>query len=324
MNRSRMRMLWAVALAGWCGAGLVACGPKSMKARIADGERISDRASSMMDDAERAIAAQDLKRADEKLAEAERALADPDVMTNPESDLHKTRLAELKAKVPALRQELDRIELEKKVADRRELIARSVTAFRKALGSASSKPERGTVQAARDAARKVRDDVEWDKDLPARDPEFKGYLDGIRQDLEAGEKELQVAEHTMELLDGPVREYDEAVSRVQRGRAEKKLEDRLALYTEAQDRFRKCVEGLDRMLGQWPDIQKASFTAGGKPATPAGLTKLCQAQADGTGKLVASTQKAVDAAAKRAAAAEARRAAAEERRNKAKEKRSKR
>src|SRR5688572_8406169 len=265
MNRSRMRVLWAVALAGWCGAGLVACGPKSMKARIADGERISDRAGIMMDEAERAMAAQDLKRAEEKIAEAERAVADPDVMTNPESDLLKTRLADLQARLPALRKELERIELEKKVTARREVIAKSVTAFRKALGSASSKPERGTVQAARDAARKVRDDVEWDKDLPAKDPEFKGYLDGIRQDLEAGEKELLVAEHSMELLDGPVREHDEALATVQRGKAEKNLEERLKLYTEAQDRYRKCVEGVDRMLGQWPDIQKASFTAGGKP-----------------------------------------------------------
>jgi hypothetical protein len=301
-----MLVLLTVALAGWSAAGLVACGPKSMKARIADGERLSDRAGTAMDEAERALAAEDPGRAEERLAEAERALADPDVMTNPESDLLKSRLAELKPRPAELRKELERRELEKKVAARREVVARAVTAFRKALASASGRPERAPVQAAREAARKVRDEVEWDKDLPAREPELKAYLDGIRQDLEAGEKELQLAERTIELVEGPVRDHDEALGRVQRGKAEKKLEERLSLYSEAQDRYRRCAEAADRMLGQWPELQKASLTAGGKPATLAGLVKQCKAQVEGTGKLVAATRKAAEAAAKKAAAAEAR------------------
>src|SRR5687767_5737118 len=94
--------------------GAIGCGPKTMRARMEAGERQSDRASEAMDDADKAVAAGDLNRAEGRLKEAERALADPDVATNPESELHKTRLNELKAKIPEIRKQREAEELAKK------------------------------------------------------------------------------------------------------------------------------------------------------------------------------------------------------------------
>src|SRR5688500_1564182 len=93
----------AMAVAAAVAAAFAGCGPKSMKARIADGERLSDRAGAALREAEQAMGAGQLDRAEERLKDADKMLSDPDVMTNPESDMLKAQLTELNAKLPALR-----------------------------------------------------------------------------------------------------------------------------------------------------------------------------------------------------------------------------
>src|SRR4051812_39066267 len=119
MKRSASVVLWvASALLVLSAAG---CGPKTMKARVADGERQSDRAAGALDDADKAVAAGELARAGEGMKEPARALSDPDVMPTPEADLLKGRLADLKVKTPAIRQQREKDEVTKKVAARREV-----------------------------------------------------------------------------------------------------------------------------------------------------------------------------------------------------------
>lgn len=311
MRRSSKVWVWAGTLLL---SVLLACGPKSMKARIADGERISDRAAAALDDGEKALAAGDLDRAEDRVRDAERALADPDVATNPESELLKTRLADLKAKVPEARWQRHKEELAKKVAARREIISKSVTQFRRAIGELEEKPgDRAALQAARDAARRVRDDVEWDKDLPAKDLEFKGYLDGLRQDLEDGNKALATAEKVMELVDGPLRARDEAAAASGKAKAEKQPDEKVKLFTQAQDGFRRCAEDAERAIAATPALEKATVTSQPKPATGAAVVKECQQQAEATGKLLASAKKVADAAAKKAELARKKAEAAEKR-----------
>jgi hypothetical protein len=288
------------------------CGPKSMKARVADGERQSDRADGALAEGEKALAAGDLERAEERMKEADRALSDPDVMTNPESDLLKSRLTDLKTKIPEVRKQREAEALAKKVAARREVVSKSVTQFRRAIGTLEEKPgDRAALLAAREAAKKVHDDVEWDKDLPAKDPEFKGYLDGLRQDLQDGDKALETAEKSMAFIDGPLKAREDASAAVTKARTEKDPAEKVKQLAGAQDGFKRCADDGEKAIAATPGLEKTTVAVSPRPLTSALVVKDCKAQIDSTGKLLASAKKVADAAAKKAELARKKAEAAE-------------
>jgi len=324
MRRSCAAWVWAGALLVLLAPLGSGCGPKTMKARMEAGERASDRGGEALDEADKLLKAGDLERAEERVKEADRALSDPDVMTNPEAELLKTRLAELKVKIPEERKRREAEELARKVAARREVVARSVTAFRKAIAAMEGKPgDRGALQAARDAAKKVHDDVEWDKDLPAKDPEFKGYLDGLRQDLEDGDKALATAEKTMEFVDGPLKSRDDAAAGVAKARTEKNPDEKVNLLVAAQDGYRRCAEDGKKAIAATPALEKATVATEPRSLTGGNLIKECQKQVESSGKLLASAKKVAAAAAKKAELARKKAEAAEKKKAAAEAKRAK-
>lgn len=290
--------VWASALLALASLG---CGPRTMKARVEAGERLSDRGGEALDEAEKLLAAGDLERAEERVKEADRALSDPDVVTNPEADMLKRRLADLQAKIPEIRKQREKEELAKKVAARREIVAKSVTQFRRAIATLEEKPgDRAALLAAREAAKKVHDDVEWDKDLPAKDAEFKGYLDGLRQDLQDGDKSLATAEKTMEFVDGPLKSRDDAAAAVAKAKAEKDPAEKVNLLTAVQDGYKRCADEGKKAIAATPGLEKAIVVTTPKPLAGALVIKECHAQVDVTGKLLASARKAADVAARKA------------------------
>jgi hypothetical protein len=283
-----------------------------MKARMESGERLSDRAAGALDEADKALAAGDYDRADDRAKEAERSLSDPDVMTNPESDLLKNRLTELKVKIPAARKQHEKDELAKKVGARREVIAKAVTQFRKDLAGLDQKPgDRAALQAARDAAKKVHDEMEWDKDLPQKDPELKGYLDGLRQDLQDGDKALATAEKAMAFIDGPVKLRDDTTAALAKAKAEKDPDAKVKQLTDAQDAFKRCAADGEKAFTDAPGLEKATVVATPKPLTGGLVVKDCKSQETLTGKLLVSAKKAADLAAKKAESAKKKAEAAE-------------
>lgn len=283
------------------------------------GERQSDRAGTALDEADKALAKGDFDRADERVKEADRALSDPDVSTNPESDMLKTRLSELKAKVPAARKQREAEELAKKVAARREVISKAVTQFRRDIAKLDGKPgDRAALLTARDAAKKVHDEVEWDKELQSKDAELKGYVDGLRQDLEEGDKALATAEKVMAFIDGPVKLREDAAAAMAKAKAEKVPDDKVKQLTDVQDGFKRCASDGEKAFAGAPGLDKATVVASPKPLTGALVVKDCKAQDAAAGKLLVSAKKVADLAAKKAEiarkkaeAAEAKKAAAE-------------
>ncbi len=307
MSRRRTLIAFSAALA------LAACGPKSMQAKIREGEHLSDRATEALDEADKALQAYELDRAEDRLRDAEDALSRPEVSTNPESDLLKSRLDELKAKVAPARAELARRELAKKVDARRDIISKSVTAFRKALMESERKLDRASVQAARDAARKVTEDIDWDKGLQEKDSEFKAYTEGIRQDLASSAQELSTTERTIEFLEGPLKDHDDAAARAEQARTEKKPDVRLEHYKFAVDRFRQCDANAQKMIQATAALENAAIEDAGKPTTPGKIARTCAFEAKRLEVKLAATQKAADAAAKKAARAAEKAARAAER-----------
>jgi len=294
-----------------------------MRARMEAGERQSDRAGGALDEADKALAAGDFDRADDRLKEADRALSDPDVSTNPESEMLKTRLTDLKVKIPAARKQREKEELAKKVAARREVISKAVTQYRRDISKLDEKPgDRGALQAARDAGKKLHDEMEWDRDLPQKDAEFKGYLDGLRQDLQDGDKSLATAEKAMAFVDGPVKLREDAAAAMAKAKAEKVPDEKVKQLTDVQDAFKRCASDAEKAFADAPALEKATLVTAPRPLTGALVVKDCKAQETLAGKLLVYAKKAADAAAKKAEiarkkaeAAEKKKAAAEARKN---------
>ncbi|HVE81225.1 MAG TPA: hypothetical protein VND93_00185, partial [Myxococcales bacterium] len=144
-----------------------------------------------------------------------------------------------------------------------------------------------------------------------KDPEFKGYLDGLRQDLQDGDKALAAAEKTLEFVDGPVKARDDAAAELAKGKAEKAPDEKVKLLTGAQDGFKRCAEDAEKAISATPSLEKSTVATAPRAATGAAVVKECKQQADAAAKLLVSAKKVADLAAKKAAAEEAKKAAAE-------------
>lgn len=304
------------AVVAWvvCAAMLAACGPKTLQARMREGENLADEAARHLDEAEKALREQDANRAESELKDADRALKHPSLSTNPDQELLLARYNELLPRVAEVRAEKERQEIARRVDHRREVIGKSVKVFRKAIIELERDPaDRASIDAARKAANEMNADLDWESELQSKDAEFKSYVEAMKIDLRDANKELAMAERAVEFVDGPVRDHDEALSATERAKAEAKLDQRLKLYQDASERYRRCNERALALIGGTPGLDAASITAGGKPATPALVAKSCDANAKGVQKLIASTQKALDLEAKKAAKAAAKAEAAAKR-----------
>ena len=298
----RWRMAPALALALFA----LGCGPKSMNARMASGERLCDRASAELDDAEKALADLEVERAEQRLGAAKEALANPDIAIYPEADSVQDRYRELEAKIAPARAERERRAIGGRVEARRAVISKSVTAFRKALAELDRRAgDRAALGAVRDAGRKVRDDADWQRELQDKDADFKAYCDSVKQDADAAQADLALAERAADFAEGPAREHDAAFAQAEKAQGEKALDVRLALYRDAGDRFRRCDREAEKLLAAAPGLEKLALSLSAKPIGPAAIAKACKAEAPRMEKAAAAVQKALDLQAKKAARAAA-------------------
>ena len=276
-----------------------------MNARMASGERLCDRASAELDDAEKALAGLDVERAEQRLVAAKEALANPDIAVYPEADSVQDRYRELEARIAPARAERERRAIGGRVEARRAVISKSVTAFRKALAELDRRAgDRAALGAVRDAGRKVRDDADWERELQDKDADFKAYCDSVKQDADAAQADLELAERAADFAEGPAREHDAAFAQAEKAQGEKALDVRLALYRDAGDRFRRCGQEAEKLLAAAPGLERLALSLSAKPIAPAAIAKACKAEAPRM-KKAAAVQKALDLQARKAARAAA-------------------
>lgn len=281
---------------------MIACAPKGTRARVSHGERLGDEASSLLDDAEKALSDLDADRAEKKLREADRILKEPAASRNPDFALLVERHKALEPRVGETRAEKARAEVAAKVNRRREVIAKSVKTFRLAITEVELHPaDRGAIEGARRAANQMNADIDWEPELQEKDPEFKSYVQALKIDVQNASKQLVFAERAVEFADGPARDHDEAVALVARAKGEKALDSRLARLQEAKERFARCNQRALTMIAATPGLDKAAIRPSGRPSTGAAIASACEAQGGSLDKRIAATQKILDERAKRAA-----------------------
>lgn len=300
----RIYTVGAVALAGAVVLA-VGCGPRTMQARVEAGERHADRASALMDEAQRALDALEPDRAQDRLREAKEQLSDRDVETNPEAEMLRSRLSQLEARLPEVRAQKARNELAKKVAERKQVIDASLSKLRAAV--AELKPgvtDRSVVRAARDGIRRVRDDIAWKKELQSEDAAFGQYVEALGVELESTERTIDLAEKAAAFEEGPVHALESATALADKAKAETQLAERLKLENDALAQYRACADAAKKQLADDLGLERTQVKVAGKLTAPPDVRKACEAGVTAQQKLAAATQKGLDREAKRQALAE--------------------
>jgi colicin import membrane protein len=283
-----------------------ACGPRTFQARMEAAERRGDRASALMDEAQRALDAVEPDRAQDRLRDAREQVSSREMEANPEAGLLRSRLAELEARLPEVKARRARNELAKKVAERKQVIEASLSRLRAAV--AELKPgvvDRSLPRVARNALRSVRDDIAWRKELQTEDPDFGGYVEALGVELDSTERKIDVAEKVAAFAEGPVRALESASAQMDKAKAEARLSARLDLENDALGKYRACADEAKKQLTDDPGLERAQVLASGRLTSPPEVQKTCESRATAQQKLVAATRKALDRELKLQAKAEA-------------------
>lgn len=279
---------------------LAACGPKSLKERTRHGEKLSDEASSLLDEAERSLRNMDPDRAESPLKHAQKLLSHPDIELSPEAGMLQSRLAELKARVGPTREEKARREFEAAVDKQRDAIVEAMLDVSSALEAIDRKdPSPEQHKALIDAIERTRDRLKEGKKLEAKSEDYAASVRRTEKRLEDASAKAQTAKLVIDFVYGPATARLEAEEVVKKAKAERDPDLQLALYTDARDRFQQCGETAKQLITKTPILENRSIVVAGQPTTTKAVISGCDTRAASLQKTVARLEKAKAAREKR-------------------------
>ncbi len=318
--RSWMAVLLMVVVA------TAACGPRTKQQRQSQGEKRTDEATLLLNDAEQDLRNLEADRAEPKLAKARELLSHPDVDLSPEGEMLRSQLAELQALVPRAREERvkrerqaheerERQQLEAAVEKQRDSVVEAMSRLTEALEALEQQDaDVARVEAASAAVKLVRERLASGKELEARSEDYAASARRTERRLEEAEARLRKAQRVSGFVSGPVADKLEAAALAKKAARERDLDARLTLYTDAHERLRRCGEGSEKLLSEAPELARRTFVVEGRPTTIRALATGCVKQAVALKRVVVKLEQA---RAKRDKAREAREKAQEKKKTRA-------
>lgn len=290
-----------------------------------DAERYADKASAKLDDAEQAARELEPKKMESALEDAKEWLAEKDAELHPETQMHIDRYKELVAKLPAVKAEREKRDLELRLNKARDKIVPRVQAMLEAQENlAPAAPTLAQVEAVESKAKDVREAVDDEADLFAKDQDFAAWAKSQRNKVDKALEAAGRARKAISFLEGPVVAWKDALALQEKARGTKNLADKEAWLKDARTKLATCERTAKAAEDEKATAGVAFSMPTGKPQTPGQLMSACQkALKDGEAefKKVSAAREAELAKEKKdAAAAEAKRkkeeAAAEAKRKK--------
>jgi hypothetical protein len=273
--RSLLPWLLAFALA------LTACGPKSMKQRMRDAERLADKLTVLLDDAEKSGNALEPDKMDRALEESKNVMLEKDLELYPEAGMLGDRLIELQKKAPAVRAERERIDLEKKMTAARERIVPKMTALREAMDSLlPDAPSEGQCDAVEKAAKAARDDIDDAKDLFAKNADFAAWAKSQRKKTDNAMEALKPARKKVKFLEGPVAAKIEGARLFKDSKKEKDTDARLKLAMDSAEKYIACQKEGEKLVAD-QELATASVVVQGKVTAPLSVVSGCKEELEG-------------------------------------------
>lgn len=255
---------------------LVACGPKTMEARMRDAERLADRASTHLDDAEKAAAALEPKKMESALEDAKDVLSAKDIELYPEAQMHLDRYKELAARLPAVKAEREKRELEQRLNQARDKIVPRVQAMLEAQEAlAPTAPTRAQCDTLDDRAKAVREAVDDDLDLFVKDADFAAWAKSQRTKVDKALEQSTRARRGVAFLDGPVADWREGLALQKEAKGKKSPGDKEAALREARAKLSACSRNAKTFDGDKATSSLAFAMPQGKPQTPGQLVTTC-------------------------------------------------
>jgi len=286
------------------GVLLAACGPKNLKERTRHGEKISDQASSLLDDAESDLAKLDADKAEDRLEDAKELLANPDIELSPESGMLQSRYSELKARLGPTREEKARRELEAAVEKQRDIIVQAMSEVSTALEALEAKDAGpAQVKALLDSVESTREKLKDGKKLESKSEDYAASARRTEQRLDQAVAKARSVQQVIDFVSGPATTRQEAEELVKQAKAEKDLDKQLSLYTDARDRFQRCGETAKQLIAKTPVLEKSPIQVAGQTTTPKAVASGCGTRADSLQKTVAKLEQAKAAREKKKASA---------------------
>ncbi len=272
---------------------LAACGPKNLKERTRHGEKLSDEASSLLDEAEKDLRNMDPDGAEDPLKDAQELLSHPDVELSPESEMLRSRLSELKARVGPTREEKARKELEAAVDKQRDAIVQAMSDVSSALEELERKDAGPSqVKAVHDAVERTRNRLKDGEKLEAKSEDYAASVRRTEQRLEQATAKARSVQQVIDFVSGPATTRQEAEELVKKAKTEKDPDKQLSLYTDARDRFQRCGETAKQLIAKAPELEKSPIQVAGQTTTPKAVISGCGTRADSLQKTVAKLEQA--------------------------------
>jgi len=275
-----------------------ACGPRTMQARMKDAERYADKAAAELDEAEKAATALEPKQMEAALEDAKDWLDEKDIELYPEAQMHLDRYKELQARVPQVKVEREKRDLELRLNKARDRIVPRVQAMLEAQEAlVPNAPTKQQCEVVEDKAKALKEAVDDDQDLFTKDADFAMWAKSQRNKVDRALEAVARSRKALAFLEGPAKAYAEALASQKSAKDKKEPGDQEKLLTDAKTKLGSCSQDAKTF-----DADKATtsigFTIDGKAQTPAQLVTLC----DKVLKGVELDLKKVSAAAKAAKA----------------------
>lgn len=281
-----------------------ACGPRNKQQRQAYGERRTDEATLLLNEAEQYLRDLDADRAAPLLEKAAEVLSHPDVELSPEAEMLHSQLEEFQARVPRVREEKvrrekqsvaerERKQLEATVEKQRDAVVQAMFEVTEAVDALESRDAgKAQVDAAREAIKRTRESLRTGKELEAKNEDYAASAKSTERRLEQAEARLRQAQKVIEFVSGPLGESQEAPELEKKARREKDLGERLSIYTDVRDRYRRCGDEADKLLSEVPELARNPLPVKGRPMVLKAVATGCKKKAGLLQRAVVKLEKA--------------------------------
>ncbi len=270
-----------------------------MQARLKDAERLADRASTSLDEAERFAEAFEPTKMEASLEEARKVLLEKDIDLYPEAQMHIDRYKELAAKVPAVKAEREKRDLVKRLDEARDAIVPRSHATTHAMGKiVPAAPTKESCDRLENAAKDLKSAIDSSQDVFAKDSDFAAWARGEKAKSDKALELVPKCRRGLAFLDGPVASSSKGLELQKVAVKEKDPAARARVLSEARTELSACAREGKAFDADKTTQAIAFVMTKGKPQTPAQVIAGCEKALK---KADADLKKATDAAKKAAA-----------------------
>lgn len=280
-----------------------ACGPKSMKARMAASEKRSAELEELLQRAEKEMAELEPTRAQSLLDDARAVSNGPDISLHPEHEMLKDRLAADEKQLPQVKRAREKRDLDEAVAKQRAALEPRLAQWKSAL--AATEARNVTVRQVKDARAaedEVREVLADGASLIERDAAYTALAKDVRAQLEKAEPALTLAMGKATFIEEVGEVKAKAAAALKLAKKAPVPDDKKDAATDALDQLKRCSERGKPQVAAVAGLGKAPVLVDGAVTTPEVVLSWCSAQVKDAQKLIADADKAIAAAAVKAKA----------------------